>query len=177
MQRIVGFAVGLATQVLFLFTVWHLFWFLKGEYAERNSGSLWIDVVLALQFAIPHSLLLLPAVRRRLVRWIDTSFYGCFYSAATCFGLLLTFTLWRSSPTELWRFEGWAGTAIATAFIGAWVSLMYSLNLTGLGFQRRTPTRRSIGFPNLSPHGTTTISFERPLATAMLSSSVGPVAR
>jgi len=135
MRRIIGITFGLATQALFLFTVWYLFSFLKGNYSQRNYGSLWIDAALALQFAVPHSLLLLPTTRRRLARWIPSAFYGCFFCVATCLGLLLTFAFWRGSPVELWRFHGWIRIGIESAFIGSWVALFYSLSLTGLGYQ------------------------------------------
>ncbi|MCA9016262.1 MAG: hypothetical protein KDA77_13100, partial [Planctomycetaceae bacterium] len=68
MQRFVGITFGLATQLLFLFTVWHLFWFLKEDYRNHAAGYLWLDAVLALQFAIGHSLLLYPKVRTLITR-------------------------------------------------------------------------------------------------------------
>ena len=67
MRRLIGTAFGIGTQILFAFTVWHLFWFLKGqEPAAGARGSLLLDAGLAVQFAVPHSLLLLPRVRDRL---------------------------------------------------------------------------------------------------------------
>jgi methanethiol S-methyltransferase len=136
MRRTLGIAFGIGTQILFTFTVWHLFWFLKGrESVVGSSGSLLVDAGLAAQFMVPHSLLLLPAVRDRLTRVIPSAFYGCFYCVVTCASLLLMFGLWQPCSGVVWRFGGVARSAVELAFIGCWVTLFYSLNLTGLGYQ------------------------------------------
>ena len=131
-----GIAFGIGTQSLFVFTVWRLFWFLKGrEPATGSPGSLLVDAGLAAQFAVPHSLLLLPAVRDRLTRVIPSVFYGSFYCVVTCGCLLLMFGLWQPCSGVVWRFDGAARSAIEVAFVGSWVALFYSLHLTGLGYQ------------------------------------------
>ncbi|MCA9039937.1 MAG: hypothetical protein KDA65_06255 [Planctomycetaceae bacterium] len=135
MQRTFGIFAGLGTQLFFLYTVWYLFGFLNGAHATKETGSLWRDALLALQYAIPHSLLLMPAVKKRLTRWIPSSFYGCFYCVATCAGLLITFNFWRSSTTVIWQLNGNAAIGATLLFYGAWGSLLYSLSLTGLGYQ------------------------------------------
>ncbi|MAT13704.1 MAG: hypothetical protein CMJ46_00355 [Planctomyces sp.] len=135
MQRIPGILVGIGTQLLFLFTVWHLFHFLNGRHSNGEPGSLWIDVLLTMQYAVPHSLLLLPSVKKRLTKFIPTEFYGSFYCVATCLGLLVTFFFWRSNPHDVWRLEGVPRVAAQWMFYAAWGSLLYSLSLTGLGYQ------------------------------------------
>ncbi len=154
-DRIVGVLFGLGTHALFAFTVWYLFWFLKGG----ASGSWSIaaagrDALLALQFAVFHSLLLYPRVRKRLTAGtIRDAFYGCLFCVVTCFSLLLTFALWRPGE-ELFRFRGPAAWIVQGLFYFSWVALFYSLNLTGLGYQTgwtpwwhwfrgRTPPRRT----------------------------------
>ena len=54
-SRLFGLFFGVATHVLFAFTVWHLFWFLKGPLPEEVrmspvglGASLGIDTLLAL---------------------------------------------------------------------------------------------------------------------------------
>ena len=86
--RAVGITVGIGTHLLFAFTVWHLVWFLVGHSGAlaplAGSGTfrstlylIAADTLLAAGFAIPHSFLLLPAVRRWLVeRVIPAPFYG-----------------------------------------------------------------------------------------------------
>lgn len=135
MQRFVGITFGLATQLLFLFTVWHLFWFLKEDYRHHTAEFLWIDAVLALQFAVGHSLLLYPKIRNLITRWLPAPFYGSLFCLQTCSGILLTAFCWRSSPVELWHFEGVEGGLVSAGFYGSWLTLLYSLNLTGLGYQ------------------------------------------
>jgi protein-S-isoprenylcysteine O-methyltransferase Ste14 len=136
MRRMLGIAFGIGTQSLFAFTVWHLFWFLKGgEPAPGSRGSLLVDAGLAAQFAVPHSLLLLPSGRDRLTRVIPSAFYGSFCCVVTCACLLLMFGLWQPCSGVVWRFGGSARSAIEVAFVGSWVALFYSLHLTGLGYQ------------------------------------------
>ncbi|QDU49259.1 NnrU family protein [Gimesia panareensis] len=135
MRRFVGVIFGIATQLLFLFTVWHLFWFLKGDFSHHESGALAIDVLLALQFAVGHSLLLYPGVRSAITRKLPAQFYGSLFCIQTCVGILLTAFFWRSSPIEIWNLTSWSGWIMSAGFYGSWISLLYSLNLTGLGYQ------------------------------------------
>ncbi|HVU87554.1 MAG TPA: hypothetical protein VHD36_09540 [Pirellulales bacterium] len=136
MRRAAGIFFGLATHGLFAATVWYLYFFLKGDAEVAPArGSLGIDGFLALQFALPHSVLLLPAVRRRLTRAIPAPFYGCFYCVVTCASLWLIFVAWQPHSTVLWRATGLGQGLVTAAFLGSWVALFYSLHLTGLGYQ------------------------------------------
>jgi len=134
-RRTAGISVGVVTQATFLVTVWYLFWFLYGQSVRHASGSLWIDLWLAVQFCIPHSGLLLPAVRSRLERVIPSAFYGSVYCLVTCASLLGMFALWNRSPVVVWQFTGIAAIVVRGAFYASWVGLFYSLSLTGLGYQ------------------------------------------
>lgn len=135
MQRIAGIACGVGVQAFFLATVWRLYWFLCGQNEPAWSAPLWTDVLLAVQFPVVHSLLLLPSMRRRLERWIAPSFYGLFYCLATCGGLWLMFLGWQRSPLVIAEFSSPVKTAIQAAFWLSWAALFYSLHLTGLGYQ------------------------------------------
>ena len=135
LSRLTGIFAGLATHAVFFVTVWYVFWFLKGEPRHRNAGSLWLDAWLAVQFCIPHSLLLRPAVRGRIERYIPTQFYGIFYTLVTCACLLSMCAFWNVSPRVVWQFGGWTATLITTGYYSSWFLLLYSLSLTGLGYQ------------------------------------------
>jgi methanethiol S-methyltransferase len=149
--RPLGIACGLATHALFAFTVWHLVWFLAGHApaepgggfvgpagtaAAREVAPLAVDLGLAVLFAVPHSMLLLPAVRRRLVpRWIPGPFYGLFFCAATCVFLLATIFLWQPSDAVVFAWPAPVRPWVTAAFAASWAALFYSLALTGLGQQ------------------------------------------
>jgi methanethiol S-methyltransferase len=133
MRRAIGVLFGVGTQLVFLLTVWRLFAFLRGD--VHPAGPIWLDYLLAGQFAVVHSLLLRPPVRKRLEARIGASFYGCLFALTTCGGLWLMFLFWRSSPQNLWNLTGWPIAAMDGAFYGAWVALFYSLWLNGLGYQ------------------------------------------
>ncbi len=152
MRRSLGILFGVATHLLFAFTVWHLVWFLKGPTtaADVTGGgalvsrggtpsvvaALIIDTLLAGVFAVPHSVLLLPAVRSRLVKaGIAGPLYGCFFCVATCLTLLVTIFCWQPLMTVVWRWPTPLDTFIGWAFVASWGALLYSLHLTGLGWQ------------------------------------------
>jgi hypothetical protein len=136
MRRIAGLTFGIATRVLFAVTVWHLFWFLKGSTTPTDAyGSMRVDALLALQFTVPHSLLLLPAVRNRLRRVIPSAFYGCYYCVVTCLTLLLMIASWQPCSTIIWQASGIGQTALTIGFFASWIAILYSLSLTGLGYQ------------------------------------------
>jgi hypothetical protein len=136
MRRCIGFAFGIGTQLFFAVTVWYLYWFLKGpDRPAIVSGNFWFDGALAILFAIPHSLLLYPAIRTRLTRVVPQAFYGCFYCAATCCSLLPLFMWWQPDRHVLWSANGTVRFGIQAAFFASWLALFYSLSLTGLGYQ------------------------------------------
>ncbi len=134
-DRILGTLFGLGTHALFAFTVWYLFWFLRGGRSGPGSaGGLWKDGLLATQFALAHSWLLLPSVRRKLTRYVRDAFYGCLFCTVTCASLLLVFAWWEPGPV-VFRLEGTAAWIVQGLFYLSWGGLFYSLSLTGLGYQ------------------------------------------
>lgn len=137
--RCAGIAAGIGVHLFFAFTVWHLYGFLKGGLdATESRATAWalcVDAVLALQFAIPHSLLLHPAIRERLTRWIPSQFYGLLFCAATCAGLLVTIGGWRTMPDVWWNVPGTWRHVVHGGFLASWVGLLYSISLTGFGYQ------------------------------------------
>jgi methanethiol S-methyltransferase len=136
MGRTVGIAFGIGTQLIFAVTVWYLYWFLKGrDRPASGNGNLWIDGLLAVLFAVPHSVLLHPATRALLTRLVPQAFYGCFYCVATCCSLLPLFLLWQTDQRVIWSAEGMVRFGIQAAFLASWGALFYSLSLTGLGYQ------------------------------------------
>lgn len=134
-QRWLGVLLGVGTQGLFLVTVWYLFWFLKDGASAQADASLMVDAVLSLQFAVVHSWLLLPDTRNRITKVLAKEFYGCLFCVATCVGLLGMFAGWQATATTIWDLEGIPRTLVNVGFYGFWVTLFYSLSLTGLGYQ------------------------------------------
>ncbi|MCA9035476.1 MAG: hypothetical protein KDA91_10105 [Planctomycetaceae bacterium] len=134
-QRTVGLVVGVGTQAVFALTVVYLFSFLR--FGAFRDSSHWVltDALLALQFAIPHSILLHPFTRNRLRKWISPEFYGAFFCLATCASLMLMFGFWKSTPHLIWDLSGLPANLMLAAFLLSWISLLYSISLTGLGYQ------------------------------------------
>ena len=134
MRRICGIAAGVLTHVLFALTFWRLVPFLWGS-APHVIGSLGIDVLLASQFGVIHSVLLHRATRKWLERFISSPFYGLFFCVVTCLTLLPMMAYWHSSSLIVWQFSGLGRIAVGVGFVGSWVLLHYSLYLNGLGYQ------------------------------------------
>lgn len=143
MQRACGIAFGVLTHALFAFTVWHLARFLAGgepgDAAARGAAigpAAAADAILALLFAVPHSLFLVPAVRRWMIaRGVHAPLYGCFFCVVTCLALLATILCWRPIDVVLWRAPPPFAAVVTWCFFGSWAALLYSLHLTGLGWQ------------------------------------------
>ena len=135
-RRLCGIAYGFGNQILFLVTVWYLFWFLRDGALSQLHGN-WIvrDCGLALLFAVSHSVMLVPQTRKRLTRIIPAPFYDSTFCIVTCLSLLLLMFGWRTSQRVLWEASGVSLAAIRVCFYASWVALFYSLALTGLGYQ------------------------------------------
>lgn len=133
--RAAGYAIGIGTQLCFLVTVCLLFAYLR--YGGRYESENWllVDTLLALQFAIVHSFILLPASRSFIGKFLPSQLYGNLFCLSTCVGLWLVFAFWRVSSTAVWDATGWAQTAVLFGFYGSWVMLLLSLRLTGFGYQ------------------------------------------
>jgi hypothetical protein len=144
MYRGVGLLAGILTHLLFGLTVYRLFPFLRGSgrgllsgWAGANLPVPWYvwNALLAAQFSIIHSWLLHPATRRRIEGFLPSAFYGCLFCVATCACLLFAIELWQPQELAIWRLGGTAEWVVRVAFLACWPLLIYSLSLTGLGYQ------------------------------------------
>jgi protein-S-isoprenylcysteine O-methyltransferase Ste14 len=136
---------GWSAHGLFAVTVYYLFFYLKGPNEPPDVTSLRaaaIDVALALQFAVFHSALLLPEVRRRLTRFIPSPAYGVFFCVATCVSLLAAIFAWQPWGGVVWHLTGWAGTLVEVGFYASWFGMFYSLYYSGFGYQTGWTTWR-----------------------------------
>lgn len=135
MRRFLGIASGVLTHVLFIATLPPLYRFLRNDFSHAPGGPLWIDAAAALQFAIPHSVLLYPGTRAWITRWLPSAFYGLLFCFVTCASLWITFAVWRGSRIVVWEWPDSMKPAIEAGFLGSWIALFYSLSLAGLGYQ------------------------------------------
>lgn len=134
-RRLAGFTFGIGTQALLAVTVVGLFLFLRYGVIRSPGSWILIDCQLALQFANPHSLLLHPRTRSAIKHWVPKEFYGIFFCVCTCINLWLIFAFWQRTTTILWDLDGLAANVVVGCFLFSWASMLYSIHLTGLGFQ------------------------------------------
>jgi len=136
LTRALGVCYGFATQLLFFYTVWYLFWFMRDGASNGVIGDPYlVNTGLAILFALTHSVMLVPKCRRWLSRWISSAFYDSTFCVATCMSLLILFAYWQTSLVVVWDMHGMAFEVIRGSFYLSWVALVYSLALTGLGHQ------------------------------------------
>ncbi len=141
MIRLPGILIGVAIHGLFAWMVYYLYFFLAGtpaqagRLAQADDAALGIDALLALQFVVIHSLLLLPKVRTTLEHVIPAAFYGLFFCLVTTITLALAMHYWRVGSWSLWELNGWPRTVMQALYIGAWVGQFYALSLMGFGYQ------------------------------------------
>lgn len=159
-MRIFWVLLGVTAHVVLGMTVWYLFDFFRGGEPATSADSVGArfaplvgDSLLALQFAVLHSLLLWRGVRDRLERFIPRLLYGCFFALMTCASLLLAISAWQPIPVVYWHLQGTPETIVSLGHLLGWVGLVYTMSLTGLGYQtgstpfwawlrRREPPRR-----------------------------------
>lgn len=134
-RRLAGWAVGAGAQLAFVATVIGLYLFLAGWTAKVHHPWLLWDVGLALQFAVPHSLLRLPRVQKAISQRMGREFYGVIFCWATCLSLSLVIVGWRDSDAVAWTLPSAASAVAQIAFHVSWVALAYSMHLTGIGYQ------------------------------------------
>lgn len=142
-MRWFGIIFGVVVQAVFGLTVWRLFLFLQsgaGQFGLVRPqfagpwGWLWLNPLLAAQFGVIHSWLLLPNISSRWQRWVPPAFHASCFCLATCLGLLLTIELWHSKALVVWECHGMVRRVVEVCFILGWVALVYSLSLMGIGY-------------------------------------------
>lgn len=135
MRRVLGITAGLATHALFVYTVYRLYGFLAGAGPESAAAGLWLNAGLSLAFGASHSLFLHPHVRELPGRHIAPAFYGLVYCVVTCSTLLALMAFWQHSPVIWWELTGISRSVVNAAWFGSWGVLLYSLWLSGMGYQ------------------------------------------
>ncbi len=130
-----GVSFGVITQLIFFVTAYRLFFFLRDPQPNHGAMNVWINIALAFVFAVPHSLLLWPKTQSWIKRYLPAPFYGSLFCLATCLSLQAIFAFWSSSPTIVWQTSGTSRILMLTGYYGSWVALIYSIRLTGLGYQ------------------------------------------
>ena len=98
LSRACGIAFGVTTQLAFLVTVYFLFYFLRDGGSSQDGNWFFVDSLLALQFAVVHSILLLPSVKKSITRILPNELYATLFAAATCAGFVVDNGLLATGP-------------------------------------------------------------------------------
>lgn len=142
MSRALWLAVGWGSQAAFALLCLSLMWFLQFDTWLRPVGATHgalaaglIDALLIIGFAVPHSILLMPPVRRAMARRVPAQLQGAVFCWTGCLTLWAMMLLWQPIAGVAWRLDGAALTAlVAVAGLG-WLALGHSMQLAGFGWQ------------------------------------------
>jgi len=143
-QRYVALAYGLASHALFLASVGVMFWSLyNGLHMSllhlHGGTAMLMDVLLVVQFALGHTLLLSNRGRRFMARLaplglgsvLSTTIFAGLASAQ----LLMTFLLWSSTDSVWWMPTGSIKIVLSVLYAISWILLAKSMSDAGLDTQ------------------------------------------
>ena len=85
-----------------------------------------VDVLLALLFLVPHSVLARPAVKAVLARAVPPHLERSAYVLIATAGLALLFWQWRPIPHVVWETEGLAAAILWGTHVLGWVVVLLS---------------------------------------------------
>ncbi|MEZ0227815.1 MAG: NnrU family protein [Planctomycetota bacterium] len=134
-------ASGIAIQLIFGATVpWLYMFLLSGASREATGGGvavpLLVDMALLAFFVVPHSFFLQPSVRREAERWVPRPLQGSIFTLIAIVTLGTLMLGWQPIPgAPIWRLEGDTARLMVAANAAAWGGLLYSMWLSGLGYQ------------------------------------------
>lgn len=139
-MRLAWALVGWSAQAAFYALLPALAWFLQFGASRLPSGQTdlldaAIDLALVAAFAVSHSILLLPAVRRRITRRMPPALYGSLFCWASCVPLASLIAFWRPLPGVVWNCDGPAAWAVLAIAASGWLLLGHSMRLSGFGWQ------------------------------------------
>jgi methanethiol S-methyltransferase len=140
MSRALWLAVGWSSQLAFALLCLSLMWFLQldtllGHAVGGGSSAVAADLLLVILFAVPHSVLLAPPVRRQLGRIMPAQLSGALFCWVSCLSLWLLMLFWQPIGHELWHADGVALAMVLGAAALGWLLLGYSMLLSGFGWQ------------------------------------------
>lgn len=143
-QRYVALGYGLLSHSLFLASVLVMFWSLfNGLHISllhlHGGTAVLMDILLVVQFAVGHTLLLSDRGRKFMARLaplgLGSVLSTTIFAGIASLQLLLTFLLWSSSDAVWWMPSGSLKLVLSVLYALSWVMLAKSMNDAGLDTQ------------------------------------------
>lgn len=112
--------------------------------APARGSAVTVDLALLLVFALQHSVMARPGVKRWLTRVVPASMERATYVLATDLALALIFGLWRPVDTRVWHGPAvlWAGYALGWLVAVSATFMVDHLDFLGLRQANRHGTGR-----------------------------------
>jgi protein-S-isoprenylcysteine O-methyltransferase Ste14 len=133
-----GWTAQLAFAVLCLSLMWFLqfdTWLRPAAPGEGGVAGIIVDLSLVLLFAVPHSVLLLPRVRRWMASRIPGQLNSCVFCMVSCLSLWAMMLAWQPIAGTCWHLGGGALASVMLLAGLSWLLLGYSMHLSGFGWQ------------------------------------------
>ncbi len=136
MSRILAFAYGVVSYVIFLATFLYAIGFIGNFGVPKSIDSvrlgslnfaLTIDLLLLGLFVVQHSVMARQGFKRWWTRYVPEPIERSTYVLASSLALILLFWLWRPLGGPVWEIESTAGQAIAYGLFGfGWALILLS---------------------------------------------------
>lgn len=124
------------------------------------GGALAVDLALLLSFALVHSLLARPRIKRSLLGWVPAALERSAYSAVAGIQMLLLMALWRPLPEPVWRVEAeplrgllWAAFGLGWIVVATGLLTIGNTRMFGLRQAWAGAWDRPYVDPGLAPRG------------------------
>lgn len=131
MKRILVFAYGLVSYLIFFVVFLYLLGFLGNFFVPKSidsgpDGAFWpallINTGLVALFGLQHSVMARPTFKKRWTKFVPKPIERSTYVMATNLVLILMFWLWRPMGSTVWNFESSVGQAVMySLFALGWI--------------------------------------------------------
>jgi protein-S-isoprenylcysteine O-methyltransferase Ste14 len=135
--QVAALVYGVVAYVLAVRSLVYLVFFLQNRWVARTvdgppTAAPWvaaaIDLALLLGFALPHSLLARPPIKRWLARWTPAALERSTYAVVSGLSLAVFLRFWRPLPLPLWQVgPGLTAQALEVAGWGGWLLALAGL--------------------------------------------------
>ncbi|HEU4522330.1 MAG TPA: isoprenylcysteine carboxylmethyltransferase family protein [Thermoanaerobaculia bacterium] len=135
MSRVLSFAYGAVSYILFLGTFLYAIGFVGNMFVPKSIDSgeqgpvtqaLLINTALLLLFAVQHSVMARPWFKRWWTRFVPHAIERSTFVLFASLALIVLYWQWRPMKTVVWSLDGTAGAIMQVIFWSGWILVLLS---------------------------------------------------